>query len=94
MEPLKLHWEGRQIGWVLDTITLLSDHHIKYVIEKTVPIQKQRWRSLRPGDEKNELEYAIKLLEAGKIQQWIIPMGDGIAPFQSTERMQPTKFFY
>lgn len=91
MEPLRLHWEGKDKGWILDTVLALDPHHVKYVIEKTLPIQIERWRSLPPGDMKDDLEFAIKELQKGKVNQWVIP---GNSHFQSTERTSPKKTFY
>ena len=87
---LKLHWEGEH-GWILDTVTLLSPAHIKYVVDKTLPIQLQRWRGLKPGNEKEALGQAIELLKQYKISQWLI---EGHAPFQSTQRTTQKQTFY
>ena len=94
MQPLRLHWEGKELGWVLDTDIHISDGHLRFVLEKSIPIQIERWRGLPPGDIKDDLEYAIKLLQNGNVKQWIRPIDGFTTGFKSTVKETSKTIIY
>ncbi len=74
---VRLHWDA-EAGWILDVPWNLPNDFVKRTAEYAVPRQVDRWRALPPGEKKDELERAIKLLQAGKVTQKIVgARGDG-----------------
>lgn len=76
MNALRLRWiDG---SWLLDVPAPLSNLALQRVIEWALPRQVDRFRSLPPGDKKDELKGAIEALQAGRVQQRVVgPRGDG-----------------
>jgi hypothetical protein len=68
----------KEEGWILDVPVYLPETALPGVMRWALPRQVDRWRSLPPGDRKDELGGAIALLKAGKITQKIVgARGDG-----------------
>lgn len=77
MRNLRLHWDAKQ-GWLLDVPFALPAHSLKQVVSWALPRQVSRLRSLPPGEKKDELTRALKLLQAGEVQQNVVgDRGDG-----------------
>lgn len=93
--PCRLHWDSTN-GWVLDVPTAITNEQLHRVARWAAPRQIERWRSLPPGDRKDELARAIELLKQGKIAQRLIDDdGDGIMiPFASTEPATTRRYIY
>ena len=69
--PYRLHWD-REIGWILDVDMLLSDHAIQKVLDWALPKQIERFHGLAPGDRKDDLKAAIKVLEQARTRPDLI----------------------
>lgn len=78
MKNYRLHWDAKE-GWVVDTDIALSDFQLKKICDWATPRQVDRWRSLPPGEKKDELGKAIKLLQKGAIRQRVVYDRDGVA---------------
>lgn len=92
--PPRLHWDAEH-GWLLDVDTALPPPAIDKVVRWALPRQIDRWRGLMPGDRKEQLAAAIKLLEERKVRQVIRTDAQGQATaFQATERMNKGKSFH
>jgi hypothetical protein len=84
VKHLRLHWDA-EIGWVVDVPFCLPEATISRVVAISLPKQLDRLRSLPPGDRKAELARAIKLLQAGKVEQRLVDAnGDGVYEMYKT----------
>lgn len=87
---VRLRWVGD--GWWLDVPTALSADQIRRIAAWALPRQVDRWRSLPPGEKKDECRRTIDALKSGLIQQRIVNM-DGTV-FTSTERVRPERTIF
>jgi hypothetical protein len=75
---IRLHWDAEK-GWLLDVPWGVSESMLRRVAEYAVPRQIDRWKSLPPGDKKEDLKLAIQKLQRFEIKQNIVgPRGDGL----------------
>lgn len=95
MGGLRLHWDATQ-GWILDVPVALTEEQLHRVAKWAFEIQVQRWRSLMPGERKEEAARSLKALEQGKISQRLVDAdNDGIiTSFASTTRVKPTFYSF
>lgn len=76
MNALRLHWTGN--GWILDVPVALSAPATARAVAWSLARQIDRWRSLPPGEKREELSRAIAELRRGNLTQRIVGMrGDG-----------------
>ncbi|GEM_PF-6396286 len=91
----RLHWDAER-GWVLDVPTVIAQAQLRRVAQWALPRQIERWRSLPPGDRKDELGRAIEQLKQMRITQRLIDHDhDGVmVPFASTQRATTREGIY
>ena len=53
MKDLRVHWKA-DIGWIIDVPILYPEFVTNRVAEKMLKIQLDRWRTLIPGEVKDE----------------------------------------
>ncbi|HEV8642073.1 MAG TPA: hypothetical protein VGV13_13315 [Methylomirabilota bacterium] len=88
----RLHWDAEH-GWLLDVPVTLGREQLRRIAAWALPKQIDRYRSLPPGDRKDDLGRAIERLGRSEIRQRLVDHdGDGVAiPFASTERVNPER---
>lgn len=76
MNKPRMWWAGDEKGWVVDVVHILSDSELKRCVEFTLKVQKDRYKTLFPGDRKDECLKTIVALAEGKVSQNAIGLGD------------------
>ena len=74
----RVWWAGTERGWIIDTEFGLSRPTMQRIADYTTTIQKQRLVGLLPGAKRDECVETITALEAGRIQQNIVGIGDHV----------------
>lgn len=87
----RLYWD-KEIGWILEVPTTLSQAQLDGAASWALKRQIDRYRSLPPGERKEQCKQAIEDLQAGKIQQRPCSL-DG-AVYASTERVNPGRTLF
>jgi len=92
-QDFRVHWDAEH-GWLIDvrvTGISLTAMQIDHIRQWAHARQTDRWRSLPPGDRKDECRRTIDDLEHGRIRQ-VITNPEGVI-FASTERSTTTRYF-
>lgn len=78
-DPLRVAWNEALGGWYVEVPVILTRNMLRAVGQYAAKIQEDRWRGMRPGDERDRLGRALNDLRAGRIRQVIrkaeIPAG-------------------
>jgi hypothetical protein len=74
---LRLHWDAEH-GWMLDVPFMLPDEVVRRVVRFSFPKQLDRFRSLPPGEKREQLKGALEKLQRFEVRQNIVgERGDG-----------------
>jgi len=68
--PLRVYYNA-EFGWCIDVPTPVSAAMIRAAAEWSYKMNLDKWRSMRPGDQKDRLGAALPSLREGKIRQVI-----------------------
>jgi len=72
----RVYWTGTV--WHVQIAHAIDPRMAKNIIDFLRPIQVQRWRSLPPGDLKDDCERSIKALDECKIEQVFVGNGEKV----------------
>lgn len=91
----RIKWYGDKIGWLILVETPQPIGVLRYACDRMRETQKQRLVGMAPGDSKEECRRSIALLEQYQARQMLSKDQDGgFLHFSSTERLQPTVYFF
>lgn len=69
-------WAGDEHGWVIEHDLPLSPREIQFAKEFTLKVQRDRLKTLPPGDRKEECARTIAALVMDRVTQNICKTGD------------------
>lgn len=92
MKDLRTKWLGDAEGWVVFAPVALTVGQLRRVATLVEPMQVDRYRSLPPGERKDECKRSIEALRAGRVR-CIAQNREGVV-FTSTERTQPERAIF
>lgn len=72
MKSSRLYWRAEPGVWFLDVPTGLPQSVAVRVAVANVSRLVEKFRTLPPGDRKDDLKLAIEALQAGKVQQRVV----------------------
>jgi hypothetical protein len=78
MNQPRMWWAGDEKGWVIDTEIALTNGEVLRCVEFTKRVQKDRFKTLRPGPMKDECMRTVMALSAMKVTQNIVGTGDKV----------------
>lgn len=77
MRYLRLHYDAEH-GVMIDVPFALPEWALKTAIEKAIPKQIDRYRTLPAGPKRDELKSVIEKMQAGQVHQNVVgSRGDG-----------------
>lgn len=78
MKQPRMWWAGDDKGWMIDTEVALTHGELIRSIEYTRTVQKDRFKTLRPGSMRDECRKTIEALDLCRVAQNIIGTGDKV----------------
>lgn len=88
---VRMRWDAER-GWLVFAPVVLSTSQLSRIAQWAEPKQVDRYRSLPPGERKEECARAVQDLRDGRVQ-CVIQNGDGVL-FESTERTRPDRSIF